>query len=46
LGEIAQALVLAELGGDVDPFRSVTASAALLVVALLAAWLRFRRADL
>jgi ABC-2 type transport system permease protein len=46
LGEIAQALVLAELGGDVDPFRSVLASAALLLVALVAAWLRFRRVDL
>lgn len=46
LGEIGQALVLAELGGDVDPFRSVVAAVGLLVVALVAAWLRFRRVDL
>ena len=46
LGEIAQALVLAELGGDVDPFRTVAAAVALLVAALAFAWLRFRRVDL
>src|SRR6185503_13331862 len=46
LGEVGQALVLTELGSDVDPFRSVAASVALLVVALLLAWLRFRRVDL
>ena len=46
LGEVGQALVLTELGSDVDPFRSVAASVALLVVALLFAWLRFRRVDL
>jgi ABC-2 type transport system permease protein len=46
LGELAQALVLNELGPDVDPFRSVAASATLLGAALLFAWLRFRRVDL
>jgi len=46
LGEVAQSLVLTELGSDVDPFRSVAASVALLVGALLVAWLRFRRVDL
>ena len=46
LGEVGQALVLAELGSDVDPFRTVAASAALLVAALGFAWLRFRRLDL
>ena len=46
LGEVGEALVLTELGSDVDPFRTVGASVALLVVALLFAWLRFRRVDL
>ena len=46
LGEIAKALVLAELGGDIDPFRTVAASVAMLVAALAIAWLQFRRADL
>ena len=46
LGEVAQALVLTELGSDVDPFRTVAASVALVVAALAFAWLRFRRVDL
>jgi ABC-2 type transport system permease protein len=46
LGEIGQALVLGELGGDVDPFRTVAASLVLVAVALAFAWLRFRRVDL
>ena len=46
LGEVGQALVLAELGSDVDPFRTVAASAAMLIAALALAWLRFRRVDL
>jgi len=46
LGELGQALVLNELGPDVDPFRTVAASATLLIAALLFAWLRFRRVDL
>jgi ABC-2 type transport system permease protein len=46
LAEIAQALVLAELGGDVDPFRTVVASVGLMVAGLAFAWLRFRRLDL
>jgi ABC-2 type transport system permease protein len=46
LGEVGQALVLTELGSDVDPFRTVAASTTLLVAALLFAWLRFRRVDL
>jgi ABC-2 type transport system permease protein len=46
LGEVGQALVLTELGSDLDPFRTVAASAALLVAALLFTWLRFRRVDL
>ena len=46
LGELAQAIVLNELGPDVDPFRTVAGSAALLIAALLVAWLRFRRVDL
>jgi ABC-2 type transport system permease protein len=46
LSELGQALVLNELGPDVDPFRTVLASVALLVAALLLAWLRFRRVDL
>jgi ABC-2 type transport system permease protein len=46
LGEVGQSLVLTELGADVDPFRTVAASVALLGVALLFGWLRFRRVDL
>ena len=46
LGEVGQGLILAELGSDVDPFRTVGASLTLLVAALLIAWLRFRRLDL
>ena len=46
LGEIGQALVLGELGGDVDPFRSVAASVVVVLAALALAWWRFRRVDL
>jgi ABC-2 type transport system permease protein len=46
LGEIGEALVLGELGGDVDPFRSVAASVLVAILALAFAWLRFRRVDL
>ena len=46
LGEVGQALVLTELGSDVDPFRTVAASGALLIGSLAFAWLRFRRVDL
>jgi ABC-2 type transport system permease protein len=46
LGEIGQALALAELSSDVDPFRSVAVSVGILVAALGFAWLRFRRVDL
>jgi ABC-2 type transport system permease protein len=46
LAEVGQALVLSELGSDVDPFRTVAGSAALLVTALIVAWLGFRRVDL
>ena len=46
LGEVARALVLSELGGDVDPFRTVVATVGLIVAALAFAWLRFRRVDL
>jgi ABC-2 type transport system permease protein len=46
LSEIAQATVLGELGPDLDPGRTVTASIGLIVVALGIAWLRFRREDL
>jgi ABC-2 type transport system permease protein len=46
LGEVGKALVLTELGSDVDPFRTVAASVALMVSGLAFAWLRFRRVDL
>jgi ABC-2 type transport system permease protein len=46
LGEVGQALLLGELGSDLDAFRSVAASVAMLVAALAFAWLRFRRVDL
>jgi ABC-2 type transport system permease protein len=46
LGELGQALVLNEIGPDLDPLRTVLASVAVLVAALLLAWLRFRRVDL
>jgi len=46
LGAVGQALVLAELGGDVDPFRTVMASLALVAAGVAVAWLRFRRVDL
>ena len=46
LGEGAQALVLGELGGDVDPFQTVLVSVALLAAALVVAWVRFERTDL
>jgi ABC-2 type transport system permease protein len=46
LGEAAQALVLGELAGDVDPFATVLASVAVLALALAVAWVRFARTDL
>lgn len=46
LEEVAKALVLGELGGDVDPFRTVAASVALIVAAISVAWLRLRTLDL
>jgi ABC-2 type transport system permease protein len=46
LAEVAQAIVLGEVGPDLDPGRTVVASGAVIVVALAVAWLRFRREDL
>jgi ABC-2 type transport system permease protein len=46
LGAAGQALVLGELGGDVDPFQTVLASVAILAAALAVAWVRFARTDL
>ena len=46
LGEAAQALVLGELGSDVDPFRTVLASVGVLFAGLGVAWVKFARDDL
>lgn len=46
LGEVGQALVLGEVGGDLDPGRTLAMTVGIGVVALIVAWLRFRRMDL
>jgi hypothetical protein len=46
LAELAKATVLGELGPDLDPGRTVAASAGLITAALGVGWLRFRREDL
>lgn len=46
LGEVGQALVLGEVGGDLDPGRTLAMTVGIGVVALTVAWLRLRRMDL
>jgi ABC-2 type transport system permease protein len=46
LAEVAQAIVLGEVGPDLDPRRTVAVAISIVVAALAYAWLRFRREDL
>jgi ABC-2 type transport system permease protein len=46
LGGVAQALVLGELGPDLDPARTVVATIAVIGAALGLSWARFARTDL
>jgi ABC-2 type transport system permease protein len=46
LGEVGQALVLGEVGSDLDPFRTIVSTGVVIVVAVAFAWMRFRRIDL
>jgi ABC-2 type transport system permease protein len=46
LAEVAQAIVLGEVGPDLDPARTVAVALGIIVAGLAFAWLRFRREDL
>jgi ABC-2 type transport system permease protein len=46
LAEVAQAIVLGEVGPDVDPGRTVAVAIGTIVAALAFGWLRLRREDL
>ena len=46
LAEMARAVPLEGIGSDLDPFQTISVSLGVLVVALVLAWWRFRRADL
>jgi ABC-2 type transport system permease protein len=46
LAEVAQAIVLGEVGPDLDPRRTIAVAIGIIVAALAFAWLRLRREDL
>ena len=46
LSEIARATPLEGVGSDLDPFLTISVSVAIIVIALVLAWWRFRAADL